>query len=143
MPIILQEDASIYSLFTSVNRCTCFGWCLHPSSGDRVTVSTAFGISKTATATAAAVQSRSGQVAVAVSLMSDAVDTVTRAPDDGWRHRPKHVERFTDVNKLYIVTSCLKIIDWIWYLCYFPASAQSTVGDEANCVQHDPNGVFY
>jgi len=44
--------------------------------------------------------------------MPDAVDTVTRAPDDGWRYHPKHVERFTDilVNKLYIVASCWTII---------------------------------
>ena len=33
------------------------------------------------------------------------MDTVTSAPDDGWRYHPKHVERFTDINKLYIVAS--------------------------------------
>jgi hypothetical protein len=38
------------------------------------------------------VQSRSRQVAVTVTLMPDAVDTVTWAPDDGWRYHPKHVE---------------------------------------------------
>jgi hypothetical protein len=26
-------------------------------------------------------------------------DTVTGAPDDGWRHHPKYVEQFTDINK--------------------------------------------
>jgi hypothetical protein len=26
MPIIVQQDATIYSLFVSVNRCICFGW---------------------------------------------------------------------------------------------------------------------
>jgi len=53
MPIIVQQDATIYSLFTSisVNRSTCFGWYLHPSSGARVTVSTASGISKSVTTT--------------------------------------------------------------------------------------------
>jgi len=42
--------------------------------------------------------------------MSDAVDTVALAPDDGWRYHPKHVQRFTDVNKLYIIASCWTII---------------------------------
>jgi hypothetical protein len=51
MPVIIQQDATIYSLFISVNRSTCFGWHLHPSSGAHVTVSIASGISKTVTAT--------------------------------------------------------------------------------------------
>jgi len=42
---------TIYSLFMSVNRSTCFGWYLHPSSGPHVTVSTVSGINKTVTAT--------------------------------------------------------------------------------------------
>jgi hypothetical protein len=40
MSIIVQQDATIYSLFMSVNCCTCFGWYLHPSSGAHITVST-------------------------------------------------------------------------------------------------------
>ena len=51
MPKIAQQDATIYSLSVSVNRSTCFGWYLHPSSGAHVTVSTASGISKTVPAT--------------------------------------------------------------------------------------------
>ena len=51
MPIIAQQDATIYSLFISVNRSTCFEWYLHPSSGALVTLSTKSGISKTVTAT--------------------------------------------------------------------------------------------
>jgi hypothetical protein len=43
-------------------------------------------------------------------LGTDAVNTVTRAPDDGWRHHLKHVEQFTDINKLYIVAYCWIII---------------------------------
>jgi len=31
---------------------------------------------------------------------------VTWAPDEGWRYHPKHVQQFTDINKLYIVASC-------------------------------------
>jgi len=45
------------------------------------------------------VQPRSRQVAV------------IRAPDDGWKYHPKHVEQFADINKLYIVASCWIIID--------------------------------
>jgi len=51
MPIIVQQDATIYSLFISVNRSTCFGWFLEPSSGAHITVSTASGFSKTVNAT--------------------------------------------------------------------------------------------
>jgi len=51
MSAIVQQDATIYSLFISVNCSTYFGWYLHQSSGAHVTVSTASGISKTVTAT--------------------------------------------------------------------------------------------
>jgi len=51
MSIIAQQDATIFSLFISVNCSTCFGWYLHPSSGAHVTVSTKSGISKTVIAT--------------------------------------------------------------------------------------------
>jgi len=51
MQIIVQQDATIYSLFVSVNRCTCFGWYLQPSSGAHVTVPTESGISKIVTTT--------------------------------------------------------------------------------------------
>jgi len=29
--------------------------------------------------------------------VTDAVIIVIRAPDDGWNHRPKHVEQFTEI----------------------------------------------
>jgi len=45
-----------------------------------------------------------------VTITTDAADTVTLAPDDRWRYHPKHVEWFTDINKLYIVASCWVII---------------------------------
>jgi len=51
MPIIVQQDATIYSLFICVNRFTCFGWYLQPSSGAHDTVSTAYAISRTVNAT--------------------------------------------------------------------------------------------
>jgi len=51
------------------------------------------------------------QVAVPVLLMQDTVDTMIRAPDDGWRYHPEHVQQFTDIFKLYIAASCWTIID--------------------------------
>jgi hypothetical protein len=47
VPICIQQDASLHSLFTS----TCFGWYIHPSSGAHTTVSTASGICHAVTAT--------------------------------------------------------------------------------------------
>jgi hypothetical protein len=38
--------------------------------------------------------------------MPDAVDTVVRAPDDGWGYHPKRVEQFPEINKLCYVASC-------------------------------------
>ena len=54
---------------------------------------------------------RSLQVAVTVSLIPDTADKMLCASDDGWRYHTKHVEQSTDINKLYIVTSCWTIID--------------------------------
>ena len=51
IPIYIQQDAALHSLFISGNCCTCFGWYLHPSSGAHTTVSTASGICDTVTAT--------------------------------------------------------------------------------------------
>jgi hypothetical protein len=74
--ITVQQDANIYSLFVSLNCSTYFGWYLHPSSGAHTTVSTASGTSQTV--------------------------AVVCAPDDWWRYHPKHVEQFTDTNKVCI-----------------------------------------
>jgi len=49
----------------------------------------------------------------------DAVDTVVCAPDDGWRYHPKHVERFTDINKLCNDASCW-ICNGIYLRCTDP-----------------------
>ena len=173
MAIIIQQDATIYSLFISVNCSACFGWYLHPSSGAQITASTVFGINETVTATCrerdwmgttalhvsggisthhqelvslylqypvlmrplllpvvngwelVPIQSRSGQVAVTVSLMPDTVETMIRAPDDGWRYHPKHAEQFTDINELYIVASCWIIIATC-YTMYGPLNIKLT-----------------
>jgi hypothetical protein len=53
------------------------------------------------------------QIAITVWQITDAVDTVVCAPDDGRRYHPKHVEQFSDINKLCNVASC-----WIYILEY-------------------------
>jgi len=133
IPIYIQQDATLHSLFISGNCSTCFGWyphpssgahttvsaasgicqtvtvtCRHPSSGAHTTVSTASGICQTVTATC-----RYRQVAVTVWQIPDAVDTVVCASDDGWGYHPKHVEQFPDINKLCNVASCWTYI-WIY-----------------------------
>jgi hypothetical protein len=45
--------------------------------------------------------------------ITDAVDAVVCAPDDGWKYHPKHVEQFPDISKLCNVTSC-----WIYIGIY-------------------------
>jgi hypothetical protein len=51
IPIYIQQDATLHSLFISENCSTCFGWYLHPSSRAHTTVSTASGTCHTVTAT--------------------------------------------------------------------------------------------
>ena len=51
IPIYIQQDATLHSLFISGNYSTCYGWYLHPSSGAHTTVFTAYGICHTVTAT--------------------------------------------------------------------------------------------
>ena len=51
IPIYIQQDATLHSLFIYGNCSTCFGWYLHPSSGAHTTVSTASDICHTITAT--------------------------------------------------------------------------------------------
>ena len=45
IPIYIQQDATLHSLFISGNCSICFGWYFHPSSGAHTTVSTALGFS--------------------------------------------------------------------------------------------------
>jgi len=51
IPIYIQQEAALHSLFISGNCSTCFGWYLHPSSGAHTTVSTVSGTCQTVTAT--------------------------------------------------------------------------------------------
>jgi hypothetical protein len=50
IPIYIQQDATLHSLFISGNCSTCFGWYFHSSSGAHTTVSTVSGICHTVTA---------------------------------------------------------------------------------------------
>jgi hypothetical protein len=44
IPIYIQQDATLHSLFISGNCSTCFGWYFYLSSGANTTVSTSSGI---------------------------------------------------------------------------------------------------
>ena len=50
IPIYIQQDATLHSLFISGDCSTCFVWYFHPSSGAHTTVSTASGTCHTVTA---------------------------------------------------------------------------------------------
>jgi hypothetical protein len=50
IPIYIQQDATLHSLFISGNCSTCFGWYFHPSSEAHTTVSTASDVCHTVTA---------------------------------------------------------------------------------------------
>jgi hypothetical protein len=50
IPIYIQQDAKLHSLFISGNCSKCLGWYFHPSSGVHTTVSIASGICHTVTA---------------------------------------------------------------------------------------------
>jgi hypothetical protein len=51
IPLYVQQDATLHSLFISGNCSICFGWYLHPSSGAHTNASTASGICSTVTVT--------------------------------------------------------------------------------------------
>jgi len=115
IPIYIQQDVTLHSLFISGNCSTCFWWYLHPSSGAHTTVSTAAVICHTVIAicryrgrvgTGLSVLWVAYATAVTVWQLPDAVDTVVCAPDDGWKNHPKHAEQFPDINKLFNVASC-------------------------------------
>jgi hypothetical protein len=51
IPVYIQQDTTLHSLFVSRNCSTCFGQYHHPSSEAQTTISTAFDICYTVTAT--------------------------------------------------------------------------------------------
>jgi hypothetical protein len=86
---------------------TCFGWYIHPSSGARTTVSTTSGICHTVTVTCRLAAGSRWQI-------QDAVDTVDRPPNDGWRYHPKHVKQIPD--KINCVT--LHLVGYMFEYSY-------------------------
>jgi hypothetical protein len=56
-----------------------------------------------------------------VWIMPNIADTVIWAPDDEWSCHSKHVEQFTNINKLYIVAYCwykpLLLLTINWNFC--------------------------
>ena len=114
MAIIIQQDATEYSLFKSVNCSTCFRVVFHPSSGAHDTLSTVSGIeggylswtwlggkSRPVTFTTGSSNGLTYARYCRYSVMSS-----------WWwvKYHPKHVEQLTDLNKLYSVASCWIII---------------------------------
>jgi len=67
--IFIQQDATLHTLFISGNRSTYFGWHLHPSSGEHLTVSTTSGTCQTVTATCR----YRGRVKFSISLFNNTV----------------------------------------------------------------------
>jgi hypothetical protein len=128
----IQQDATLHSLFISINCSTCFGWYFHSWSGTHTTVSAASVICHTVTATcryrgrlgtglsvlwvAYPQHTQTGSNFSTIAAGSSNGVTNTRCciyslctPDDGWKYHPKHVEQFLDINKLCNVASC-----WIY-----------------------------
>ena len=87
-----QQDATFHSLFISVRRSTCFRWVFRPSSGAQ-------------------------NCTYRVRYWSDKYLTLyvqVWAPDDGRKNRLKHVERLTEINKLWNVASCWLYTANVW-----------------------------
>ena len=101
IPIYVQQDATLHSLFIYGNCSTCFSWHLHPSSGAHTTVSTASGTWQTVTAPCR----YRGRVGTAEQFQL--------FHDDGWRYNPKHVEQFPEINQMFNVESC-----WLYIIIY-------------------------
>jgi len=79
-----QHDATFHNLFISVRRFTCFRRFFRPSLGAQ-------------------------NCTYRVRYWSDKYLTLYVqfwAPDDGWKNRLKHVERLTEINKLWSGASC-------------------------------------
>jgi len=91
MAIIIQQDATEYSLFQSVKCPTCFG-CYFAHHQELTTLYLQYLallrplLPPVVNVAGRPAQPRSRQVAVTVSVMPDTVDTVSWAPDDGWNN---------------------------------------------------------
>ena len=130
-PKYIQQDAALQSLFISVNCSTCFVWFLHPSSGAqnctysirylsncneqslKITNNVYVGVLKHGKLVfnLPCFNSLTYTLLVIFKLCPLQFDKYLMlyvqfcAPDDGWRNHPKHVEQFTEINKLCNVAS--------------------------------------
>jgi hypothetical protein len=75
IPIYIQQDATLHSLFIPGNCSTCFGWYFHPSSGAHTSLSTASATHAThSTLKPVPPLPRQRKIAVTVWQMPDAKD---------------------------------------------------------------------
>jgi len=121
MAITIQQDATEYSLFKSVNCSTCFGWyfthhqelitlylqCLALMTPVLLPVMNVTGRD---------VQSRSRQVAGSSTGAIKARYCRYSVMSSWWwvKYHPKHVKQLIDLNKLYSIASCCIIISILY-----------------------------
>ena len=116
-----QQDATLHNLFISVKCSTCFRRFLRPSSGAQKIVYTASGT----LSDLYCYLPRQWQVVVKVWQSTLCCIYSFWAPDDGRRNRLKHVEHFTEINKLCNVASCWLYLK-IRYRCTDPRTPKET-----------------
>ena len=103
-----QQDETLHNLFISVKYSTCFRQFLRPSSGAQKCVYSIRYCVKPLLLPATTVAGSSKDLTKYRMLY-----TQFWAPDDGRRNRLKHVEHFTEINKLCNVASC-----WLYLKIY-------------------------
>ena len=122
IPVYIQQDATLHSLFISGNCSTRFGWCFHPSSGAHTTVSTASGICHTVTA----IWRYRGRVAATEPVWHtpDAVCTVLDSW--WWKERPSETCSVLFQNKMNL-RCCAS--GWFYYRNILYSSLYSMHGE--------------
>ena len=95
-----QQDGTLHNLFISVKSSTCFRRFLRPSSGAQNCSSIS------STAVAGSSKGLKKYLMLYIQLWT---------PDDGRRNRLKHVENFTEINKLCNVTSSWLYLKILWH----------------------------
>jgi len=105
----IHQDTNLNILFISGNCSTCFGWYFHPSSGAHTTVTTVlywyWYLSHRYCYMSLSWRSWNWFECAVGGVPHPQHTQVVCAPDDGWRYHPKHVEQFSDTNKLCNVAS--------------------------------------
>ena len=96
-----QQDAMLHNLFISVKCSTCFRWFLRPLSGAQNCICSIGYFVKPLLLPATVVAGSSKGL-----TQYPLLHIQFWAPDDGRRNHLKHVEHFTEMNKLCNVASC-------------------------------------